>query len=190
MRNSFNEIKLVPLFSPANASRNLLPENLFQATFQQVHTVYKTDVLVNATNATNLHLVRQLAFRNAPNTLGLVVFCLVFGSGINSIGPKGKIVKMFFSAVLEAMLKVTSQAMWLSGFGVCSIIAGKLLIIDDLQEIMTQLAYYMLTVIVGIFVHQTIVMPLIYFAFVRKNPYTFLFSLGEPWATAFAIASS
>lgn len=118
------------------------------------------------------------------------MFCLVFGSAINSIGPKGQVVKTFFSALLDALLSITTKAMWLSGIGVCSIIAGKLLVIDDLQEIMTQLAYYMLTVLVGVFIHQTVVMPMIYFAFVRRNPYTFLFSLGEPWITAFAIASS
>lgn len=134
--------------------------------------------------------MRELAYRNAPNTLGLVVFCLVFGSAINSIGPKGQVVKAFFSALLDALLSITTKAMWLSGIGVCSIIAGKLLVIDDLQEIMTQLAYYMLTVLAGVFIHQTVVMPMIYFAFVRRNPYTFLFSLGEPWITAFAIASS
>lgn len=168
----------------------MLPENLFQATFQQVHTVYKKDGVVNASGPAGLHLVRQLAYRNAPNTLGLVVFCLVFGSAVNSIGAKGQVVKAFFAAVLEALLSTTSKAMWLSGVGVCSIIAGKLLVIDDLQEVMTQLAYYMLTVVGGIVVHQTAVMPLIYFLFVRQNPYRFLLSLGEPWATAFAVSSS
>lgn len=98
--------------------------------------------------------------------------------------------KAFFSALLDALLSITTKAMWLSGIGVCSIIAGKLLVIDDLQEIMTQLAYYMLTVLSGILIHQAVVMPLIYFAFVRRNPYKFLFSLSEPWVTAFAIASS
>lgn len=172
--------------------RNLLPENLFQSTFQQIYTVYekKTIIATNTTTEGGIQLIRQLAYRNAPNTLGLVVFCLIFGSAINSIGPKGQIVKTFFSAILDALLGVTSKAMWLSGIGVCSIICGKLLVIDDLQEVMIQLAYYMITVICGLFVHQTVVMPLLYFLVVRENPYKFLMNLGEPWITAFAIASS
>lgn len=169
----------------------MLPENLFQATFQQTYTSYvKEPIPLNGTNVTSIHLIRQLAFRNSPNTLGLVVFCLVFGMAISTLGQKGQVVKSFFSAVLAAMLSITSKATWLSGPGVCSIICGKLLIIDDLQEVMTQLAYYMFTVICGLFVHQTIVLPLIYFVFIRRNPYTFLASLTEPWVMAFAVNSS
>lgn len=196
---SSNMAKGVELTTDANVmdnfldlGRNLLPENLFQSTFQQIHTVYEKRKLIgaNSTTENGTQLIRQLAYRNAPNTLGLVIFCLIFGSAINSIGPKGQIVKTFFSAILDALLKVTSQAMWLSGVGVCSIICGKLLVIEDLQEVMIQLAYYMLTVIGGLFVYQIAVLPLVYFLFVRENPYRFLLSLGEPWITAFAISSS
>lgn len=169
----------------------MLAENLFQATFQQTHTIYveETNVNENGTDA-KLNLIRQLAYRNAPNTLGLVIFCMIFGMSINSIGPKGEIVKSFFSAVLDALLGLTSKAIWLSSIGVCSIICGKILVIEHLQEVMAQLAYYMFTVICGLCVHQMFVLPMIYFVFVRENPYKFLFSLTEPWVMAFAVNSS
>lgn len=114
----------------------------------------------------------------------------MFGIAISTLGQKGQVVKSFFSAVLSAMLSITSKATWLSGVGVCSIICGKLLVIDDLQEVMTQLAYYMFTVLCGLFAHQTVVLPLIYLIFIRQNPYKFLFSLTEPWVMAFAVNSS
>lgn len=145
---------------------------------------------MNATSQNGPHLVRQLVFSNAPNTLGIVIFCMLLGIVINSIGPKGQIVKDFFAAIHAAMLSLISKAMWLNGIGVCSIICGKLLQIHDLQEVMTQLAYFILTVAAALVVHQTVVLPMVYVVVVRRNPYTFLFSLAEPWVTAFAVNSS
>lgn len=169
----------------------MLPENLFQATFQQTHTIYVEEQRIseNGTDA-KINLIRQLAYRNAPNTLGVVIFCMIFGMAINRIGPKGAIVKSFFSALLDALLGITSRAIWLSGIGVCSIICGKILVIEHLQEVTAQLAYYMFTVICGLCVHQMFVLPMIYLLFVRKNPYKFLFSLTEPWVMAFVVNSS
>lgn len=115
---------------------------------------------------------------------------MVFGMAANAVGPKGAIVKAFFAAMLDAMLSLTSKATWLSGIGVCSIICGKLLVISSLRDVMTQLAYYMLTVLCGSFVHQAILLPAIYWVFVRRNPYTFLLHLTEPWVMAFAVNSS
>lgn len=167
--------------------RNFIPENVFQATFQQVQTVYKEHKIENQTNS---KLVRELIYRNSPNTLGLVVFCLIFGTIANSIGEKGDVIRVFFSAVFDILLKITTKVMWLSGIGVCSIIADKLLSINDLPEVLSQLALFVFCVVFGIFMHQLIVMPAIYYIFLRKNPYKFFFSLIDAWVTAFAVASS
>ncbi|KAJ6635585.1 putative sodium-dependent excitatory amino acid transporter glt-6 [Pseudolycoriella hygida] len=165
--------------------RNFFPENLFQATFQQVTTIYVNKTANNATE-----LTREIVYRNGPNTLGLVVFCLVFGTISNSLGEKGEIIKHFFAAVFDVLLKITTKVMWLSGLAVCSIITGKLLNISNLTEVMSQLALFMICVILGVFLHQLVMMPAIYFFFLRKNPYKFFFSLREAWVTGFAVASS
>lgn len=163
--------------------RNFFPENLFQATFQQIHTTF-----VPSKDGTKL--VRELAYRSSPNTLGLVVFCLIFGSIANSLGEKGEVIRVFFSTVFDILLNITTKVMWLSGLGVCSIITGKLLNIENLPEVVSQLALFMCCVILGVFLHQLVLMPAIYFFFIRKNPYTFYLSLMDAWVTAFAVASS
>lgn len=141
-------------------------------------------------NQTNSKLVRELIYRNSPNTLGLVIFCLIFGTIANSIGEKGDVIRVFFSAVFDILLKTTTKVMWLSGIGVCSIIADKLLSVDNLPEVLSQLALFAFCVIFGVFIHQLIIMPAIYYCFIRKNPYTFFLSLIEAWVTAFAVASA
>lgn len=166
---------------PTFLYRNFFPENLFQATFQQAHTTF---VNKNGT------LTRELSYRNSPNTLGLVAFCLIFGSIANSLGEKGEVIRVFFSTVFDILLNITTKVMWLSGLGVCSIITGKLLQIGDLPEVVSQLALFMCCVIFGVFLHQLVLMPAIYFFFIRKNPYTFYLSLMDAWVTAFAVASS
>lgn len=167
--------------------RNLFPENLFQATFQQAQTIFVESKSINASAAI---VERQLVYRSGPNTMGLVVFCLLFGFGVNQIGERGETIKLFFSGIFEVLLSITTKFMWLSGIGVCSIIAAKMLEIEDLPEVLSQLALFMFCVILGIFVHQLVVMPAIYFIFVRKNPYTFYLNLMDPWVTAFAVCSS
>lgn len=163
--------------------RNFFPENIFQATFQQIHTVY-----VKSKNGVSME--RKLTYRDGADTLGLVVFCLVFGSVANSFGEKGQIIRVFFGTVFDILLNVTTRVMWLSGIGVCSIITGKLLSIDNLAEVLSQLAVFMVFTIFGMLIHQFVLLPAIYFLFIRKNPYKFLFNLREAWVTAFAVASS
>ena len=76
-----------------------------------------------------------------------------------------------------------------SPIGVCFLIANKLVGIPDLGEILISLGYYMLTVLVGLFIHGLIVIPLIYFVFTRKNPFRYMKGVIQAYVTAFATAS-
>lgn len=82
-----------------------------------------------------------------------------------------------------------SSAPRYSPFGICCLICGKIISIDDLEVVARQLGMYMVTVIVGLIIHGAIFLPAIYFAIVRKNPYTFFMGIFQAWITALGTAS-
>ncbi len=122
--------------------------------------------------------------------MGIVLFCLVFGTFLSTMGERGQVVKDFFSAIFEVTSKMITTIVWSTGVAVASIIAGKLLIIENLSEVFSQLAQFIFCVLIGLTFHQLILLPLIYFVVLRKQPFEFLGKLIGPWITAFATASS
>lgn len=181
--------------------RNLVPENLFQALFQHIYTAYdRVNKMTNLTteNGTFPHSeskiveqLRQLRYRDGTNTLGLVFFCLTFGTYLSSLGPKGNVISNIFDVVFQVSLKMIITFMtYIAPIGISSLIAGKILSVDDLAILASQLARVVMTVSIGIFTYQLIGLPLIYFIFLRKNPYTFYLPLLEPMLTVFATSST
>jgi len=135
-------------------------------------------------------LVRDIQYRSGTNTLGIVFFCLVFGTFLGTIGQKGQVVVDFFAAVFEVIMKMVTCVMWMTPIGISSVIAGKILSVDNLSLVMAQLIWFIITVAIGVFIYQFIVMQAIYFVFVRRNPFKFYKGLIEPMLTAFATAST
>ena len=74
--------------------------------------------------------------------------------------------------------------------GITSVIAGKILAVNDLALVMSQLAWFIVTIVIGVFFYQLVIMQLIYLAFVRKNPFKFYAGLAQGTLTAFAMAST
>ncbi|XP_064489916.1 excitatory amino acid transporter-like [Ornithodoros turicata] len=176
--------------------RNMFPENLLQACFQQVETVYVEEkankiVPLNITNPSNETLLkRQLQFKDGTNVLGLIVFCIAFGIIAGQMGPDAELMVRFFSSLNEIIMKIVVLVMWYSPFGILSLIVGKIMMITDLAKMAQQLGMYMLTVITGLVIHSCLTLPLIYFAITRKNPFTFFKGMLQAWITALGTASS
>lgn len=141
-------------------------------------------------DSTEAPLVRDVQYRSGTNTLGIVFFCLVFGTLLGTLGDKGQVVIDFFSAVFEVVMRMVTGVMWLTPIGISSVIAGKILSVNDLGLVMSQLAWFILTIAIGVFFYQLIVMQLIYFIFLRKNPFKFYCGLFNAMLTAFATAST
>ncbi|XP_017297988.1 excitatory amino acid transporter-like, partial [Diaphorina citri] len=160
--------------------RNLVPNNIFQATFQQTYTDY---VEHNGT------LKRVLKQRDGTATLGIIFFCIVFGAILGTLGPKKKTVLEFFQTVYTIMLKILLIAIWMTPIGVCSVITSKLISIEDMTVTMRQLSKFVATSIGGFLVYHLIVIQLIYFLFTRKNPYKYYVNFFPAILTAFATSS-
>ncbi|GBP84747.1 hypothetical protein EVAR_67304_1 [Eumeta japonica] len=173
---------------------NIFPDNLVQAAFQQAHTTYVRAplLLVNniTENGTTEALIRVISYRSGTNTLGLVFFCLVFGSILGTVGSKGRVVVDFFQVIFEVIMKMVSGVMWVTPLGVASVIAGKILEVSNVAQVIAQLGWFIATVAAGVFFYQLIIMQLLYFIFLRKNPYKFYWGLTQAMVTASATAST
>ncbi|KAI1884692.1 hypothetical protein AGOR_G00229030 [Albula goreensis] len=171
--------------------RNLFPENLVQACFQQVQTVLKK-VSVPVQNQTEPILVnkKKLEFKWGMNVLGLIGFFITFGICMGKMGEKAKLMSEFFNILNEIIMKMVSMIMWYSPVGIASLICGKIAAIGDLEVVARQLGMYMVTVMVGLIIHGGIILPLIFFCVTRKNPFTFYSGIFQAWITALGTASS
>ncbi|XP_062327512.1 excitatory amino acid transporter 2-like [Osmerus eperlanus] len=172
--------------------RNLFPENLVQACFQQIQTVNtKTLVPTNRTKAPPQFTIKKsLQFKSGMNVLGLIGFFIAFGISMGRMGEKAKLMLEFFNVLNEIVMRLVGMIMWYSPIGIACLICGKIISINDLEVVARQLGMYMVTVIVGLLIHGGIFLPLIYFVIVRQNPFTFFMGIFQAWVTALGTASS
>lgn len=135
-------------------------------------------------------LVRVIQHRSGTNMLGIVFFSLTFGTILGTMGEKGEVVVNFFTTIFEVVMRmVILTCLFLSPIGITSVIMGKILDVEDLSLVISQLLMFIITVASGVFFYQFIVLQLIYFVIVRKNPYKFYSELVQPMLYAFATAS-
>uniref|UniRef100_A0A1I7YQX8 Amino acid transporter n=1 Tax=Steinernema glaseri TaxID=37863 RepID=A0A1I7YQX8_9BILA len=170
--------------------RNMFPDNIVQASFQQTQTDYVIKLIADNENTTKEKLDIIARKVDGMNVLGFIVFCIVFGVVIGQIGEKAQVLADFFTALDLVITRIVILIMWYSPVGIASLIAAKILGIANLAETAKMLGIYMLTVIIGLAVHLFVTIPLIYFAISRKNPYKFMQGLLQAALTALGTASS
>ncbi|XP_033999636.1 17-beta-hydroxysteroid dehydrogenase 14 isoform X2 [Trematomus bernacchii] len=171
--------------------RNLFPENLVQACFQQVQTVLKkVPVMVENQTEPIIENRKKLEYKWGMNVLGLIGFFITFGICMGRMGERGRVMSDFFNVLNEIIMTMVSIIMWYSPVGIASLIAGKIAGIGDLEMVARQLGMYMVTVIVGLVIHGGLILPAIFFAITRKSPITFYSGIFQAWITALGTASS
>jgi len=123
--------------------------------------------------------------------LPLIVFSLVFGGVLTAIGDKGKPVIALFEGVNLAMMKIVYLIIWFGPIGVFALIGG---IVaeqrDSIEQLVTSLGWYFLTVLIGLLIHGVITLPLLLRFLGRQQPVRYFVNMGQALATAFTTASS
>lgn len=177
--------------------RNVFPPNLIQATMQQYRTslVYPGNEPImdkgkmRYPNDTHSWKMKG-EWTNGSNILGLVCFAIIFGIALAKMGEKGKPLLDFFSCLSEAMMTITTWVINMAPVGVFFLIGGQVLGTNDFGTVLNQLGWYFTTVMIGLFVHGFIVLPLIMLVCTRALPFRFIANMTNAFTTAFGTGSS
>ncbi len=128
--------------------------------------------------------------------LPLIVFSLVFGGVLTTLGEQGKPVIAICDGINAAMMKIVQLIMWLAPIGIFGLVAGrfgKAVAQGGFEAFWGQLAavgWYMVTVLVGLALHAMVVLPLLLWLTTRRNPFVYARGMASALLTAFSTASS
>jgi solute carrier family 1 (high affinity glutamate transporter) protein 1 len=125
--------------------------------------------------------------------LPLIMFSLVFGGVLTTLGEPGKRAIDFFDTVNTAVMKIVHLLMYFAPIGVFALIASKLGAAGGGDLFLAELAKigkYVGTVLSALLVHGFVVLPMILYLTTRRNPVTYFKNVVAALTTAFSTASS
>lgn len=122
--------------------------------------------------------------------LPIIVFSLIFGAVLTTLGPAGEPVIAFFRGVNEAIMKMVMLLMLVAPIGIFGLVAGRFGRAGDIGELVGGVGWYMATVLLALGLHAFVVLPAALWFVGRRNPYRYMFNMGTALLTAFSTASS
>jgi len=125
--------------------------------------------------------------------LPCIVFALVFGAALTTLGARARPALDFFSAINDGLLRVVSWLMWLAPAGILGLVAGRIGATGGgaaAMEEFRRIGAYMLVVILGLALHGGIVLPLLLKVLGRRAPLAYARGMLPALLTAFSTASS
>lgn len=162
-----------------------------------------SDKVLNKRGKTIGETLKEVFLSLAPNNLinamaetkvlPIIIFAMIFGAILTTIGEQGKPVIAFFNGANEAILKFVQLLMLIAPLGIACLIAGKLGAaggIDKFGLEFKKIGLYAVTVIVGLLIHAIVVLPLILKFFAKRNLISYFKGISTALLTAFSTASS
>ena len=120
--------------------------------------------------------------------LPLIVFSLLFGAVLTTIGERGKPLTSLFESLNDAMMKLTDWVIQLAPVGVFAHLAS--VVMETGPGIFANLGKYMATVLLGLAVHALVTLPLLLRLLGGVNPRKYLGKVAPALTTSFSTASS
>lgn len=125
--------------------------------------------------------------------LPIIVFALVFGGVLTTLGEKGRPVLAFFDGLNEAMMKMVRMIMWFAPIGIFGLVAARFASAggpEEWRKMLASLGWYVAAVLSGLAIHGMIALPLICAILARRGPFRLAGSMFPAILTAFSTASS
>lgn len=125
------------------------------------------------------------------NMLSIIFFSILVGFFITLLNNKQKtILTDFFSAFFELMMKITLFIIRFAPLGILGIVSKVVAQQENILELVERLGLFMLVVVIGLFFHAFVSLPLITRVIGRLNPIAHFKKMATPLLTAFSTASS
>ncbi|ESP04778.1 hypothetical protein LOTGIDRAFT_156002 [Lottia gigantea] len=181
----------------ADLFRNLIPNNLVETAFKQAQTQYEKtveNVTRNSTNGSFIDVVVTISKSNGStggvNVLGLITISTVFGVAISKLKKKAEIFLQFFVGATELILFILRNFFWAGPIGIASLVAVSIAPVEDIAGVFSRLGLFVVCVVVGLIIHQFIILPVIFIIFMRRNPFKFMLSTIRAILLGFASTST
>ncbi len=125
--------------------------------------------------------------------LPLIVFSLIFGGVLTTLGERGKPVLKFFDGVNEALMKMVGLVMLLAPLGVFGLVAARLGQAGGGEAFwgeILKIGKYFMTVMIGLTIHAVVVLPILLAVLARRNPARYALGMAPALGTSWSTASS
>ena len=120
--------------------------------------------------------------------LPLIVFSLIFGAVLTTLGEKARPLLSFFESLNDVMMKMADWVIKLTPIGVFALLAA--VVAETGPSIFGNLGKYMLTVLLGLGVHGALTLPLLLKYVGGVSPARYLPRIAPALTTAFSTSSS
>ncbi|VDL92552.1 unnamed protein product [Schistocephalus solidus] len=120
---------------------------------------------------------------------GVIFVAVAFGLAASAAQEKGVSFLEFCASLSEVVLKLIRAFLKATPIGVCFMIAGAIVKVDDIVSTFAKLGLFIATVFVGIAV-LFIITLIVYVAGTRRNPFVVIPHLMKAWFLGFATTSA
>ena len=128
-----------------------------------------------------------------PDLLPLIVFSIVFAAMLTTMGERVDNITRLIEQVNHALMAFVMLLMKIAPLGIFCLVThkfGEAFAAGDVMDLLAKLGKYIAAVSAGLLIHGLVTLPFIYWLFTRKNPYRFIYQMGQALLTAVSTASS
>ena len=123
--------------------------------------------------------------------LSIIFFAILMGFFITKTKEKSrKILLGFFDSSFELIMKITIFIIGFTPYGIFGIVAKQIAENNNLGELFSRLGLFMIVVILALFIHAFIVLPIVLKTIGRISPIKHFNAMRTPLITAFSTSSS
>ena len=174
------------MFDAAKGGESSIIEAYIVSGAPSISAIYKNLVLM-------LFTKNLLGSMVEVNLLPLIIFSIVFGGMLTTLGTRASTITNLVVGINEALMSFILLLMKLAPLGIFCLVAARFAKAQMDGQFVTLLqtqAWYMTSVLSGLAIHACVTLPALLWIFTRRNPYRFYGQMSQAILTAFSTASS